>query len=107
MHEPGRPHPIGEATVRELSRDTCSVLRSACEHRRIIITRHGHPVAVLLSIADCIDLVVANEVNLPRPRVERAQMKRQLLARLLGPEIAESVGARQLRRVSRMLSPEP
>jgi prevent-host-death family protein len=99
--------PIGEVGVRELSRDTSGVLRDVRDHERIIVTRHGHPIAVVLSVAACIDLVVAEEVRLPRRREQRARLKRDLLARLLGPDIAGAAADRRLRRVSRMLGPLP
>jgi antitoxin (DNA-binding transcriptional repressor) of toxin-antitoxin stability system len=99
--------PIGRVTTRELSRATCSVLHRIRDHERIIVTRHGHPVAVMLSVPACIELIVSEERAMPARREARARAKRELVAMLLGPEIADDVSARQLRRVSRMLNPLP
>jgi prevent-host-death family protein len=99
--------PIGQVTTRELSRSTSSILHRIREHERVIVTRHGHPVAVMLSVPACIELMVSEEKVMPWRREERARTKRELVATLLGPEIADDVSARQLRRVSRMLEPLP
>jgi prevent-host-death family protein len=99
--------PIMEVTVRELSRDTSAVLGRAREHERLIITRHGHPIAVLLSVVACIDLVVTEGIAWPVRREDRARLKRELLARLVGPEIADQASARRLARIERMLEALP
>lgn len=93
--------------MRELSRNTSGVLRQARELERVIITRHGHPIAVLLSVVACMDLVVAEGIAWPKRREERARLKRELLARLVGPEIADQASARRLARVGRMLEGLP
>jgi prevent-host-death family protein len=98
---------IGEVSVRELSRETSAVLRRARDFERIIVTRHGHPVAVVLSVAACIDLVVSEEHPMSAHRVRRARLKRELVNRLLGPELAHDASERRFRRMSRMLSPLP
>jgi prevent-host-death family protein len=98
---------IGEVSVRILSRETSAVLERVRDHERIIVTRHGHPIAVLMSVRACIDFMAAEEGVLPRRREQRAQTKRELMARLLGPEIADEAAERGLRRVERFLSPLP
>jgi prevent-host-death family protein len=92
--------PIEEVSVRELSRNTCAVVTRAREHERLIITRHGHPVAVLLSIDDCIRLI-AEHLPPIRHNRERALAKRERLRRLLGEELYARNEELELQRMAR------
>jgi prevent-host-death family protein len=94
-------------SVRELSRATTSVLGRVRDHERVIVTRHGHPVAVLLSVLACIDLAAEEGMVWPRGREERARMKRELIATILGPQLDGQAKGLQFRRICRMLDPMP
>jgi prevent-host-death family protein len=97
---------IEEVSVRDLSRHTSRILTDVRDHHRLIVTRHGHPIAVLLSIDDCIEMLLLRGKTITH-RVERVEERRALLERLLGSEIHERVRARQTRRIERMQLPSP
>jgi prevent-host-death family protein len=49
---------VREVGVRELAHHTAEVVRSIEDGERLVVTRHGNPVAVLLSVADAIEAIV-------------------------------------------------
>jgi len=73
---------VREVGARELCRHTADVLRSVADRRRIILTRHGKPQALLVSINDAIELLVeprlapmaaAGDSDYREGRVERVE----------------------------------
>lgn len=50
------PPSVREVQIRALSRETPWVVGSICDGERSVITRHGEPLAVLLSVRDAIEL---------------------------------------------------
>ena len=89
---------IVDVSVRELSRNTSSVLHRLSHWHRVIVTSHGYPVAVLLSIADCVELLADESL---RGRAGNLATRRKFFDELLGPELAERVRDRELRRLDR------
>lgn len=49
---------VQELTIGRLNRETSAVVRSVEDGERLIVTRHGWPQAVVLSVADCVELLV-------------------------------------------------
>jgi len=60
---------IHEVSVRELNRSTSQVLGMARDGARIIVTRHGEPIAVVLSVDQAIDLLLASSEEFVRMRM--------------------------------------
>ena len=58
-----------EVTARELSRSTSEVLRGLNDDERIVITRHGTPIAVLLSVEQGLDFLLAHSEELVEARL--------------------------------------
>jgi prevent-host-death family protein len=54
------PQASREVTVRELSRATGSGLEEVSAGKRMVITRHGNPVALILAIDDAIEVFLAH-----------------------------------------------
>jgi prevent-host-death family protein len=54
---------IRELAIGELNRSTSRVVREVADGQRIIVTRHGEPQAVILSIGDAIELLVEGQVG--------------------------------------------
>jgi len=61
---------IREVSVRELNRGTSRVLQMASAGARVIVTRHGEPVAVVLSVDQAIDLFLVSSEEYVRMRIE-------------------------------------
>ena len=55
--------------MRELSRATASVLEEVSAGKRMVITRHGNPVALILSIDDATELFLAHAEEFVRMRL--------------------------------------
>jgi len=49
---------VREVSIGELNRSTSAVVRSVRRGERVIVTRHGEPQAVVLSVEDLIDAIV-------------------------------------------------
>jgi prevent-host-death family protein len=64
-----QPTTIREVSVRELSRDTTRILRGVSAGERIIVTRHGQPAAVLLSVEDAMELILVSSEEFVRMRL--------------------------------------
>jgi prevent-host-death family protein len=86
------PKAVEEVSVRELSRDTSSVLARLVEGRRAVVTSRGTPVAVILEVEEAVGLCAT--VLLSRQAAER---------RLFGPELDQQLRERSARRDRRIL----
>ena len=60
---------ISEVTVRELTRTTSRMVAAAAAGERLIVTRNGQPVAVLLGIDDAVDWLVTSADEFVRLRM--------------------------------------
>jgi prevent-host-death family protein len=83
---------VEEVSVRELSRNASAVLARVQAGSRVVVTKHGTPVAVLLEIEEAVGL--CGMVLLSRRDAER---------RLFGDELASVFRHRELRRGPRLL----
>ena len=90
------PKVVEEVSVRELSRDTSSVLARVAKGRRAVVTSRGTPMAVFLEVEEALGLCAA--ALLSRQEAER---------RLFGPELDEELRERRTRRDRRMLDRAP
>ena len=57
-------------SVRELGRETASVLASVARGERAVIVRHGEPVALILSLDEAIDVFLAHAEEYVRMRLD-------------------------------------
>ena len=83
---------VEEVSVNELSRDTSNVLARVREGRRIVITKHGSPAAVILEVEEAIGLCATRLLS--RQEAER---------RLFGAELEGRLRERRARRLRREL----
>lgn len=86
---------VAEASVREFSRSTSAVLARVRAGGRVVVTRHGAPVAVLMEIEEAVGLCAS--VLLSRQEAER---------RLFGDELDAVFRHRVLSRAPRILGGE-
>jgi prevent-host-death family protein len=63
------PYASREVTVRELSRSTGNVVAEVSAGTRVVVTRHGSPVALILAIDDAIDVFLAHAEEFVRMRL--------------------------------------
>jgi prevent-host-death family protein len=63
------PSMTREVTVRELGRETASVLGAVAAGDRVLITRHGNPIAVILSVEEAVDVFLAHADQFVRMRL--------------------------------------
>ena len=63
------PPATREVSVRELSRNTAGVLDDVAAGERIVVTRFGDPVALVLSVDEAIDVFLANAEEFVRMRL--------------------------------------
>jgi prevent-host-death family protein len=63
------PSSIREVSVRELNRRTTQVLADVRGGRRVVVSRHGRPVALLLGIDEAVELLLANSEEFVRLRL--------------------------------------
>jgi prevent-host-death family protein len=69
--------PICEATVTELDRSVSRFIERAIAGERVVVTRHHEPVAVIVSIRDGIELLLAGSEQFAVMRREaRDQLER-------------------------------
>jgi prevent-host-death family protein len=87
-----RPKAVEEVSVRELSRETSSVLARVKAGGRIVVTKHGVPAAVVLEVDEAIGL--CGLMLLSRMEAQR---------RLFGPELDARLRGRIMRRRPRDL----
>jgi prevent-host-death family protein len=64
---------IREVGVRELNRGTTRVLEMALAGERVIVTRDGQPIAVLLSVDQAIELLLISSEEFVRMRLRARQ----------------------------------
>lgn len=64
------PDGIREIGVRQLARETGRYIRAAEYGDRFVVTRHGDPVAVILSIDESIEYLLAHSDEFGRARLE-------------------------------------
>jgi prevent-host-death family protein len=77
--------PICEATVTALSRTAASFVKRAAAGERVIITRHGEPVAVIVGLRDALDGLLAGSERFALMRREaREQLAAGLTSELPG-----------------------
>ncbi len=91
--------------VRELSRDTSKLLEEVRNYGRLIVCRHGEPVAVILSVEDGLDWVLGRMEGPLADRIHQDLLKgrylqvwkarRELATHLLGDRLA-AVGSAHL-----------
>ena len=62
--------PIDEVTVTQLSRSAPELVRRAAEGERLIITKHGIPVAVTVGLVDAFEALVAGSERFSQLRRE-------------------------------------
>ena len=71
------PVAIREVGVRELKREASRVLAGVVDGERVIVTRNGRPIAVILSIEQAVDLLLTSSEEFVRMRLEaRAELDR-------------------------------
>jgi prevent-host-death family protein len=63
------PETIREVGVRELKSRMSAVLDGVIDGERVIVTRNGHPIAVILSIEQAVDLFLASSEGFVRMRL--------------------------------------
>jgi prevent-host-death family protein len=98
---------VREVTLRELNRHTSRVVTATCAGERMIITRHGMPVAVLMSTLDALELAGLPEPELrgrfaqsPTPMALRDSLW-EGLRRLVGSEMERRMRRRAWSRLLR------
>jgi prevent-host-death family protein len=75
--------PIAELRASELQRSVAAALARVAEGERLIITRHGQPVAVLVSAWTGIDLALAGSERYALLRAEaREELEQEVTAAL-------------------------
>jgi prevent-host-death family protein len=72
--------PICEATVTELNRGVSAFIERAESGERVVVTRHRRPVAVIVSIEDAVELLLAGS---ERFALMRREAREQLEAGLV------------------------
>jgi prevent-host-death family protein len=83
---------VEEVSARELNKDTAVVLARVRAGGRAVITKHGHPIAVLMEVEEAVGL--CGTVVLRKRDAER---------RLFGDELDSELRHRDLRRAPRVL----
>ncbi len=75
--------PVREVGAKELARGLHEVLDQVADGTRVIVTRHGHPVAVMLSVDHGIDAMLAGSERFTLLRREaREELQAGLAATL-------------------------
>jgi len=69
MRDPVERPRISEVTVRELNRATSRMIDLASSGERLIVTRNGQPIAVIISIDDAIEWLVTSADEFVRLRM--------------------------------------
>jgi prevent-host-death family protein len=60
---------IREVGVRQLKSEVAAVLDAVVNGERVIVTKHGHPIAVILSIEQAADLMLTGSEEFVRMRL--------------------------------------
>jgi antitoxin (DNA-binding transcriptional repressor) of toxin-antitoxin stability system len=85
---------IQEVSVRALSSTTSQVLAAVLDGTRIVATKHGNAIAVLLAIDDALEWLIATSEEF-----DAAVPRRTLLTALWGPGIDSKLKARDIGRL--------
>jgi prevent-host-death family protein len=106
-HRRFQPRGFREVSVRELSRNTSGILRQVREEGRMIVCRHGDPVALVLSLEDGLDWALSRmdgetadriHQDLLKGRYEQVRRARREIAfELLGERRAQVARGRLLK----------
>jgi prevent-host-death family protein len=64
------PVRIREVGVRELARDVSRLIKAAEWGERLVVTRHGDPVAVILSVDEAVDFLVVHSEEFMRAKLD-------------------------------------
>jgi prevent-host-death family protein len=90
---------VREVPLRELNRRTSDVIASVRDGQRTIVTRHGSPVAVILSLPDLLDLTRPPKTTAPvLTPMEATRFVRTALRQLVGGELERRVWRQSLDR---------
>jgi prevent-host-death family protein len=82
---------VREVTLRHLNRRTSEVIASVRNGERIVITRYGIPVSVLLSVADALELSGAGPGRPVGTVIELRGTLRDALRTVVGSELERRV----------------
>lgn len=77
--------PAREVSIRELSRQAPAVVREVANGGRVVVTRHGRPVAVILEVEAGIEAMLAGSREFARLRRELLEEVDAGVAVALGP----------------------
>jgi len=69
MSSQDEPAAIREVNVRELKSGVSQVLGGVVDGERVIVTRNGHPIAVILYIEQAVDLFLSSSEEFVRMRL--------------------------------------
>jgi prevent-host-death family protein len=86
------PRTVEEVSVRELSRDTSRILGQVAEGRRVLVSRRGTPVGVILEVEEAIGLCGTKLLT-----------KQEAQKRLFGADLDEELRERRAGRHRRLL----
>jgi prevent-host-death family protein len=86
---------VEEVPVGELSRDTSAVVARVRAGGRAIVTRHGHPVAVLMEVEEAVGLCATKLLS-----------RREAERRLFGEELDAELRFREMSRSPRVFGGE-
>ena len=92
--------PVEEVSLRDLNRSTGRVIAAAEDGTRLILTRHGTPVAIVVSIADFVDIVEPPIAARPLPTIATIRRSlREILSQVLGDEVLRRLRRREMSRM--------
>jgi prevent-host-death family protein len=90
---------VREVPLRELNRRTSDVVSGLRDGERLVVTRFGIPVAVVLSVADAFELVRgATGWQVPRSNVDLRGELRDAMRATVGSELERQAWRRELGR---------
>ncbi|MDQ3572807.1 MAG: type II toxin-antitoxin system prevent-host-death family antitoxin [Actinomycetota bacterium] len=76
---------VREVSVGELNRSTSEVLRSINDGERLIVSRHGEPMGIVLSVRDAVEAMVEPDLGSLEPRLRgRCPVEASALWRRVG-----------------------
>jgi prevent-host-death family protein len=90
---------VREVPLRELNRRTSDVISGLRDGDRLVVTRYGVPVAVMLSIADAFELIRgATGWQVPRSNLDLRGELRAAMRATVGSELERQTWRRELGR---------